>query len=43
MQCFIGISPNLEENFSNAILEAQTSGVPFVSFDTGGNKEIVIN
>jgi glycosyltransferase involved in cell wall biosynthesis len=43
MQCYMGITPNLEENFSNAILEAQTSGVPFVAFDTGGNKEIIID
>ena len=27
----------------NAILEAQIAGLPFVAFDTGGNKEIIIN
>ena len=43
MQCYLGITPNLEENFSNAILEAQAAGMPFVAFDTGGNKEIIIN
>lgn len=43
MMCHIGITPNLEENFSNAILEAQIAGLPFVAFDTGGNKEIIIN
>ena len=43
MQCYLAITPNLEENFSNAILEAQTVGVPFVAFDTGGNKEIIID
>lgn len=43
MQCYMGVSPNIEENFSYAILEGQASGVPFVAFDTGGNKEIIID
>lgn len=41
--CTVGVSPNLLENFSNAIVEAQTLGIPFVAFDTGGNKEIIID
>jgi glycosyltransferase involved in cell wall biosynthesis len=41
--CYLGITPNLVENFSYAILEAQTVGVPFVAFDTGGNKEMIEN
>ncbi|KGE86623.1 MAG: glycosyltransferase family 4 protein [Flavobacteriaceae bacterium] len=43
MQCDLGITPNLEENFSNAILEGQAAGLPFVAFDTGGNKEIILD
>lgn len=43
MNCNFGITPNLEENFSYAILEGQASGLPFVTFDTGGNKEIVLD
>lgn len=41
--CTIGISPTLAENFSAAILEAHSIGLPFVAFDTGGNKEIISN
>ncbi len=37
------ISPTLLENFGMAILEALLSGVPVVSFDVGGNKEIIVN
>lgn len=43
MHCYMGITPNIEENFSYAILEAQASGLPILTFDTGGNKEIIIN
>jgi glycosyltransferase involved in cell wall biosynthesis len=42
-RCYMGITPNIEENFSYAILEGQSLGIPFVAFDTGGNKEIIIN
>jgi len=41
--CTICISPNIIENYSNALLEAQTVQIPVVAFDTGGNKEIVLN
>jgi len=39
--CTLCVTPNLIENYSNALLEAQTLGIPVVAFDTGGNKEIV--
>ena len=39
--CTLCITPNLIENYSNALLEAQTVNIPVVAFDTGGNKEIV--
>jgi len=39
--CSIGVTPNLVENFSYAILEAHFLGLPFVAFDTGGNNEII--
>ena len=42
-QCYFGITPNIEENFSYAILEGQSIGLPFIAFDTGGNAEIIIN
>jgi glycosyltransferase involved in cell wall biosynthesis len=37
----VAVSPTLVENFSCALLEAQAFGVPCVTFDTGGNKELV--
>ena len=40
-KCAFALSPTLEDNFSNALLEAQTLGLPVVTFDTGGNKEII--
>lgn len=43
MQSYMGMTPNLEENFSNAILEGQAAGLPFIAFDTGGNKEIILD
>lgn len=39
--CDFAISPTLIENLSNAIVEGLMLGLPFVTFDTGGNKEIV--
>jgi glycosyltransferase involved in cell wall biosynthesis len=39
----IAVSPTLVENFSCALLEAQTLGIPCVTFDTGGNTELVQN
>lgn len=35
------ISPTLIENYSCAILECQAMGLPVITFDIGGNKEIV--
>ena len=40
-QCSICLSPTLAENFGMAILEAQYLGLPVVTFDVGGNSEIV--
>jgi glycosyltransferase involved in cell wall biosynthesis len=39
--CSFGISPSLMENYSMALLEAVYSGVPMITFDTGGNSEII--
>jgi glycosyltransferase involved in cell wall biosynthesis len=39
--CDFGISPSVMENYSMALLEAVTCGVPMVAYDTGGNKEII--
>lgn len=37
----VAVSPTLVENFSCALLEAQTLGIPCVTFDAGGNAELV--
>ncbi|MBD3296383.1 MAG: glycosyltransferase [Candidatus Omnitrophica bacterium] len=39
--CDLMVSPTLIENFSNAFLEAFCLGMPVVTFDVGGNKEII--
>lgn len=39
--CNLCVSPTLIENLSMAMLEAQMLGLPVVSFDVGGNREIV--
>jgi len=39
--CSFGVSPTLIENFGMAILEAHACGVPMVSFDVGGNHDVV--
>lgn len=39
--CSFGVSPTLVENFSMALLEANLCGVPMVSFDVGGNAEVI--
>jgi glycosyltransferase involved in cell wall biosynthesis len=41
--CDLGVSPTLIENLSNAFVEALSLNVPIVSFDTGGNREIIRN
>jgi glycosyltransferase involved in cell wall biosynthesis len=39
--CSFGVSPTLIENFSMAFLEAGCCGLPMVTFDIGGNREII--
>lgn len=41
--CDFGITPTLLESFGMAILESLMCGVPFVSFNTGGNTDIINN
>jgi len=41
--CSFGISPTLIENFGMAILEANCCGLPMVSFDVGGNGDVIAN
>ena len=41
--CSFGISPTLIENFGMALLEASFCGVPMISFDVGGNADVVSN
>jgi glycosyltransferase involved in cell wall biosynthesis len=40
--CDFAVSPTLIENLSNAIVEGLMLGLPFVTFDVGGNSEIVV-
>ena len=39
--CSFGVSPTLVENFGMALLEANVCGIPMVSFDVGGNAEVI--
>jgi glycosyltransferase involved in cell wall biosynthesis len=39
--CQICVSPTLIENFGMALLEAQFCGLPVLTFDVGGNAELV--
>lgn len=39
--CNFGITPALLESFGMAVLEGHLSGVPFVSFDCGGNSDVI--
>jgi len=41
--CDLCVSPTLADNFSNALIEALWFGKPVVTFDTGGNKEFVLD
>jgi glycosyltransferase involved in cell wall biosynthesis len=41
MSCSVCMSPALAENYSMALVEALTMGLPIVAFDVGGNNEIV--
>jgi glycosyltransferase involved in cell wall biosynthesis len=41
--CSFGVSPTLVESFGMAILEGNFCGLPMVSFDVGGNAEVVSN
>ena len=41
--CDLTISPTLIENYSSAIIESLSLGVPVVTFDVGGNKELITN
>ncbi|MFQ5509842.1 MAG: glycosyltransferase family 4 protein [Leptospirillia bacterium] len=40
--CTLCVSPALLESFGMAQLEAAACGLPVVSFDTGGNREVVL-
>ncbi|RMF48324.1 MAG: glycosyltransferase [Deltaproteobacteria bacterium] len=40
--CSFGVSPTLIENFSMALLEASFCGVPMLTFDVGGNRELIL-
>lgn len=41
--CAFGISPTLIESFGMAIIEAMFCGIPMVTFDVGGNRDIIID
>jgi len=41
--CDFGITPALLESFGMAVLEGHLCGIPFVSFDCGGNADIINN
>lgn len=42
-RCNFAISPTLVDSFGMAILEANFSGLPVVTFDVGGNRDIIVN
>ena len=39
--CDVFVVPSIQENFSNAILESLSCGLPVVCFDIGGNSDMV--
>lgn len=39
--CDLAVSPTLIENFSSALVEALALGMPVVTWDVGGNRELV--
>lgn len=41
--CALCLSPTLIENFGMALLEAQWNSIPVITFDVGGNRDIVSN
>ncbi len=41
--CTVCLSPTLIENFGMALLEAQALGLPVVTFQVGGNSEVIEN
>jgi len=41
--CDLTVSPTLIENLSNALVESILQGIPVITFDTGGNKEIIMD
>lgn len=41
--CDLGVSPSLMENYSMALLEAVTCGIPMLAYKVGGNSEIIKN
>lgn len=41
--CTLCVSPTIVENFSMALLEAQWFGLPVISFDIGGNRDVVLD
>ena len=40
-RCSVCVSPTWIDNYSMALLEAQSLGLPTVSFDVGGNRDLV--
>lgn len=41
--CSLCVSPTIIESFGMALLEAQWNGLPVISFDVGGNRDVVVS